>query len=98
MRLICKNCNESFDRKSNNQKFCCDKCKWKFSGRLSRRIGQVKNRRDKCLRFIRRVKIFYGCEICGYKEHPAALQFDHINPAEKSFTLSQGHTHSLKKD
>lgn len=24
-----------------------------------------------------------GCQVCGYNEHPAALQFDHIDPLTK---------------
>jgi hypothetical protein len=29
-------------------------------------------------------KLSRGCIDCGYKEHPAALHFDHIDPSEKS--------------
>ena len=28
-------------------------------------------------------KVEKGCEICGYNEHPAALQFDHIDRNSK---------------
>jgi protein-arginine kinase activator protein McsA len=28
-------------------------------------------------------KIEKGCEVCGYNEHPAALQFDHLDPSQK---------------
>ena len=35
---------------------------------------------------------------CGFAEHPAALQFHHVDPATKSFSLSvQGVTRSLAK-
>lgn len=33
-------------------------------------------------------KVFKGCERCGYNEHPAALQFDHIDPSTKYKTKS----------
>jgi DNA-binding transcriptional ArsR family regulator len=34
-----------------------------------------------------------ACQICGYQRHPAALQFHHLDPDAKSFTVSrQGHT------
>lgn len=36
------------------------------------------------------------CMICGYHRHPAALQFHHLDPAEKSFSLGvRGITRSL---
>ena len=29
------------------------------------------------------IKTTRGCEVCGFNAHPAALQFDHIDPATK---------------
>jgi transposase len=37
------------------------------------------------------------CAICGYDEHPAALQFHHVDPATKTFTLRDGDTRSLAR-
>jgi 5-methylcytosine-specific restriction endonuclease McrA len=38
------------------------------------------------------------CVLCGYDRHPAALQFHHVDPATKSFTLSrQGVTRSFSE-
>ena len=34
-------------------------------------------------------KLNVGCSKCGYKEHPAALQFDHIIPREISARRSK---------
>jgi 5-methylcytosine-specific restriction endonuclease McrA len=34
-------------------------------------------------------KLEVGCSKCGYKEHPAALQFDHIIPREISARRSK---------
>jgi hypothetical protein len=28
------------------------------------------------------------CVVCGYDEHPAALQFHHLDPSRKEFQLS----------
>jgi hypothetical protein len=37
------------------------------------------------------VALFGGrCVDCGYGAHEAALQFDHIDPAQKKFTISGG--------
>ena len=39
--------------------------------------------------FVKRVKLFLGCALCGYKEHACALHFDHINPKEKFNMVSR---------
>lgn len=33
--------------------------------------------------FINEYKMSRGCEFCGYKKHPQALCFDHIDPKTK---------------
>jgi len=30
------------------------------------------------------------CVLCGFDEHPAALQFHHVDPAAKSFSIGEG--------
>jgi transposase-like protein len=37
------------------------------------------------------------CAICGYSRNPAALQFHHLDPAAKEFTLRNGDTRSLER-
>jgi transposase-like protein len=37
------------------------------------------------------------CRICGYDRNAAALQFRHVDPATKSFTLRNGDTRSLAR-
>jgi transposase-like protein/5-methylcytosine-specific restriction endonuclease McrA len=37
------------------------------------------------------------CAICGYSRNPAALQFHHLDPATKEFTLRNGDTRSLER-
>lgn len=34
-------------------------------------------------RIVDRIKVTRGCEMCGYNTHPAALDFDHLDPATK---------------
>ena len=38
-----------------------------------------------------------ACALCGYSAHPAALQFHHVDPATKAFTLRNGDTRSLAR-
>src|SRR5437764_737998 len=38
------------------------------------------------------------CALCGFDRHPAALEFHHVDPAQKSFSLSlRGITRSIDK-
>lgn len=34
-------------------------------------------------------KVKCGCADCGWRGHPAALDFDHINPEDKAFHIAQ---------
>ena len=46
-----------------------------------------KERQDANVEWLGEIKQQTGCEICGYNEHPHALQFDHIDPKEKKFSI-----------
>ena len=56
-----------------------------------------KNHRDTRREFLDIIKLEEGCQTCGYNGHPRALQFDHINPAEKLFTIADLLTCSMDK-
>lgn len=46
---------------------------------------------------VQRYKLFVGCKLCGYKEHPAALEFAHREPRNgKGRTVGSlaGHPHT----
>jgi len=47
-----------------------------------------KERQDANVRWLGAIKLDRGCEICGYNEHPYALQFDHLEPSEKNFNIA----------
>lgn len=48
----------------------------------------AKLRRESNNRFLNSIKLTAGCSDCGYKGHPVALHFDHIN-GEKSWCVSE---------
>jgi len=58
---------------------------------LSARYRAKKKNQFKKFNFLSRYKKLVGCAFCGYKEHSVALHFDHVDPKEKSFTISQGY-------
>jgi len=72
-----------------------------FEAVIQRKRITSKRNRVRNKQYASRVKLFLGCFICGYKKHPDALHFDHINPQEKVREISKLHTGSrdaLKKE
>lgn len=83
-------------RETNLEKIKQQRKKWATSNK------ELINKYSKCHRDTRRefldiIKLEEGCQICGYNDHPRALQFDHIDPKEKSFTISQLLTCAMDK-
>ena len=65
---------------------------------IKTRLYKKKHKKEqmhKRKKFIRRVKLFLGCIICGYKQHPHALHFDHIDIKNKKKEISGLVTYSL---
>jgi len=65
---------------------------------IKSRLYRAKHKKEqvhKRRKFIRRVKLFLGCVVCGYKEHPNALHFDHIDIKNKKKEVSGLVTYSL---
>lgn len=57
----------------------------------------AKKRAEKYRKFLTEYKLERGCETCGYKESPYALQFDHRKPSEKLFNIAHGRSHPWPK-
>jgi 5-methylcytosine-specific restriction endonuclease McrA len=68
--------------------FCSTKCKNKFHVKKKRKdlkLKAVEHKGGKCVR-------------CGYNKSVEALEFHHINPDEKEFSISKtGNTYSWEK-
>ena len=61
---------------------------------LKARKMRAKNfRRD----FLNRWKLAAGCVDCGYAEHAVALDFDHLDPTTKLFSLGSHGSCSMDK-
>jgi 5-methylcytosine-specific restriction endonuclease McrA len=95
--IFCITCDLPFDKKYNCQKYCSDKCRWASPKHAAKRKKDRRSLRDRRLFFIRALKIILGCELCGYRKHPSALQFDHINPEDKLMSVSKAHSWGLKE-
>lgn len=65
---------------------------------LSRVLSRAKvaKVRAERLPWVSAIKLERGCIDCGYREHPAALQFDHRDPKTKRFSIAKGLTRSKR--
>ena len=49
--------------------------------------GYAQERYSARREFVNGYKLDVGCQLCGYNEHPVALEFDHIDPSTKKFSI-----------
>lgn len=49
-------------------------------------------------RKIKKELTLHGCAICGYNKCPAALDFHHVNPEDKKYTLNNAYLSRLTND
>jgi hypothetical protein len=61
--------------------------KW-YEKNKAKHISYVRNRDKKIKDWLKEYKSSLNCEKCG-ENHPACLDFHHINPSEKSFALGR---------
>jgi len=58
-----------------------------YKGNKMRHISYVRNREVGMEAWFRRYKQTLCCEVCG-ENHPACLDFHHIDPSQKKFSVS----------
>jgi hypothetical protein len=80
MNLTCESCGNVVPKKTYNQKYCSQKCKW-HSNRITNQKESRKARRLQLLE-----NFGAACEICGYDTNYAALHFHHKR--DKAFPLT----------
>ena len=61
--------------------------KW-YENNKAKHISYVRSREKKVLVWLKEYKSSLKCEKCG-ENHPACLEFHHINPSEKRFSLGR---------
>ena len=80
----CKVCdNELTGRQT---KFCSNKCRQRdhvAKDPASYKAYQ-RNKRSEYKAWVAEIKLERGCARCGYKEHACALDFNHLDPQQKS--------------
>ena len=102
MNLICNKCNKSFEH--NRKRTSCFECipsinkysteEERLISRRKQYVKNVQNRRNK----IKEMAIEYKggkCKICNYDKCNSALEFHHLDPSIKDFSIGQkGYTRS----
>ena len=79
MNQTCLHCRSEFTPAGyRRQKYCSRRCGLAFN--------QAKRQR-KHRKQLNQIKVEKGCARCGYNQHPAALQFNHLDPSTKSFEV-----------
>jgi hypothetical protein len=92
--LSCVQCGEPLIGK--RKKYCSDLCKNRSYREAGKYEGYHAAKRAKRRELLTQIKLEKGCARCGYKGHPAALDFNHLDPSQKSFRISSDVT-SLEK-
>lgn len=80
----CEVCLNLFDPYNSQQKYCSVKCRNHNPTKKASTKAFQQKRRD----LINLTKLTAGCAKCGYNEHPAALDFNHVR-GTKLFNISQ---------
>lgn len=87
----------------NRLKFCGSKCsaKFKYDKNKKQLNANSYSRQQKVYkeRKIHLIKLLGGCcENCGYDKNISALEFNHIDPSTKNFSIDSRHISNLKLD
>lgn len=78
MEKICEKHNKKYEQYSNGGKYVCKKC---CGERVSERRRQLK---------VLAVEYKGGkCKMCGYDKCISALEFHHLEPTQKDFSISK---------
>lgn len=89
--MICKNCGKELSGRQTM--FCCKECKKEFYKKERKGISydseysQKKDYHGLYLKYKLILARGGKCECCGYNKNFSALQFHHIDPSTKKFTL-----------
>jgi hypothetical protein len=55
---------------------------------IARHVVAKRRRQSELLAYIQAIKMARGCADCGYRDHPAALDFDHLPGSVKKMRLA----------
>ncbi len=59
-----------------------------YENNKAKHISYVRSRDKRIDDWFRKYKLSLSCELCG-ENHPACLEFHHVNPQDKKFTVGR---------
>lgn len=87
-RKRCKNCQFAIPVLSAGLVYCDRRCRDSYYKRFKKGKGRNPSAIEIIREYLQHHKLKVGCIDCGYKKHPAALEFDHIpERGPKEFSL-----------
>ena len=89
-RKFCKKCKSEIIDRTQGKSFC-DLCLSIRKSKYSKKSRQNKKKQFHI------IKCEIGCQICGYNKYGGSLDFHHIDPNKKLFTLSRYWRYSWDK-
>lgn len=91
MTKTCKTCSQTkpVDEFYRNKNTLDGRLSWCKPCTILRYRSGVTERRNKLLAYVQAIKLERGCADCGYRDHPAALDFDHLPGHAKEFRVAQ---------
>ena len=89
-KVSCGHCSVEFEPYK-NQKFCSSKCRkanhyQENKGYYAQKFKDYYRQRADALN---KIKMDSGCKHCGFNAHPAALEFNHIDPNTKCGNIAE---------
>jgi hypothetical protein len=87
----CTSCNQTFPETSFKMRWAagrqggtrqaqCNRCLY---------VKYTRPNTERKMKEIHEYQMEKGCADCGFNKHPAALEFDHVNPSEKVFNIGE---------
>ena len=90
-QLFCVVCGNKLQ--GNQKKFCCNNCKQKDNYNKKKELNSNTLFNEDSRGLIRKLQLIENkgnkCERCGYNKNIAALDFHHIDPLDKEFSLDK---------
>ena len=90
--ISCEHCNLKFtpSKHKKTQRFCSTKCRQAahYQNNKQQYADKFKEYYRTRVDALNKIKLEAGCATCGYNAHPAALEFNHIDPSQKTANVA----------
>jgi hypothetical protein len=99
-RVICVECGNEFETKIKTKKCCSTDCRRKFKNKYLKSKGYCYDKLVDWRIKNKKLAIEYkggSCIICGYSKCMSSLDFHHLDPSKKNYSISKNKNSSFEK-